>query len=266
MRAWWKSLPYGAQVLLVVAIICAMAYVSRPVISRRVVTKSGLAPVSAPHSTKVANDTATVTTEPSNVAGIPLGGGTSEDSSSSSTVTAIPPNEISGDASRARPMKAALIGSVPLCPACRGGVALGATRCPSCGQELVRVTRRCQTCKGTGLTACSKCFGNGRHDDICPNCEGSRRVSYLAGRLLRSGAMPGYRSYPAAEVRHGRLIRKEPHWGKNGEELAVYACPVCKASQYGPHAQFMRTVKCGVCQGTGKVSCPDCGGDGIEGN
>lgn len=169
-----------------------------------------------------------------------------------------------------QPMKVVefLQGEVPVCPKCKGLLRVGTTRCQDCGQELEQVTISCRRCHGSNQVKCSKCGGQGTFNGHCTNCGGLKQVIFINGRFNK----PSSALYPASgnhKGSHIRDVRESPRFGElavkypNGFVAKVYDCPECAPRDYVDNYRISRT--CGACQ-SGMVSCPDCGGDGIEGN
>lgn len=133
------------------------------------------------------------------------------------------------------------------CPSCGGGKK---TKCEECNGNG---KHQCHSCSGSGRVSCSSCRGSGNEIKTCPVCD-SGKVEKTRWINCNKCHGSGIESYSPS----GRPFSCTRCSGR-GQVKETYReiCPNC-------HGEYRKKVgTCKSCGGTGRRTCPDCGGKKI---
>jgi hypothetical protein len=127
--------------------------------------------------------------------------------------------------------------------------------CPDCGgQPGMKETKRCESCRGTGVSqqACGTCKGKGQ--SVCSKCRASGKVD--CGNCANGLVASGNRLVRCAVCKDGRIpcsvcAQTGKLMCKNCEGMGTLSGKVCKTCE---GAGMVKTTKaCPKCSGTGRI-------------
>ncbi|MCK5832389.1 hypothetical protein KAH81_01840 [bacterium] len=138
------------------------------------------------------------------------------------------------------------------CPNCNGTGVVTCWGCDGTGYEWQ--SEACPDCNGTGLIGCATCDSLGYL--VCPDCAGTGGTAIMCDSCLGTGIYgcaicAGTGDCP---ICHGTGISKTAG-------LVWWSCYRCGT---GGKNDPPGTGLCPDCSGTGGVSCPFCGGTGVD--